>query len=77
MYLKPGSAARLTLKDGSTVEGVVAHSRRWGVHRLNKVRVFTRVDPVKVAGHFLVSKHNVLFVQVLPPELAFDESTEG
>lgn len=73
MYLKPGLAARLVLNDGTTLAGTAARSRRWGVYRLNKVRIFTRTDPARVAGHFLVPSRNVLFVQISPPELEDEE----
>lgn len=72
LYLKPGLAARLILTDGTTLAGTVARSGQWGVHRLNKVTVYTRIDPERVAGHFLVHKRNVLFAQISPPEVEED-----
>lgn len=68
MRLKPGIKARLILRDGTTVAGRVARSGQWGVHRLNTVTLYTRIDPERVAGYFLVPDREVAFAQITPPE---------
>lgn len=70
MYLRKGITAQLVLKDGTTVVGVAARSRQWGVHKLVKVRVLTRDDEgAKLSGHLLIPRRSVWFAQIMPPEL--------
>lgn len=72
MYLKPGLFVRLILVDGTTVAGTAERSGQWGVHRLRKVSVYSRLDPERVQGHLLVPKRNVLFAQIAPPDVDED-----
>lgn len=67
MRLKTGVTARLALRDGTTVLGRTARSGQFGVHRLEKVRVFTRVEPAEVRGYLLIPDRNVWFAQIMPP----------
>lgn len=72
MRIKPGIAVRLILRDGTTVSGVSARSRQFGVHRLNRVHVYSRIEPERVKGYLLVPDRNVLFAQVSPPDIDED-----
>lgn len=68
MYLPVGVTARLVLKDGTTVVGTTARSRRWGVHKLIRVRVLTRLEAEKMAGYLLIPGRGVWFAQIMPPD---------
>lgn len=63
MKLKRGSTARITLIDGSTLEGRVV-SRWWGPLRLEDVTFHTTHGSTPAAGAFVIPKRSVLFVQV-------------
>lgn len=68
MHLPVGATARLVLTDGYTLQGKVARSGQWGVHRLDKVTVFDRETSPRLEGHLLIGKSRVLFAQIEPAE---------
>lgn len=64
MKLKRGTRARITLTDGTTLEGTVRFTFSWWTWRLSEVEVHARQGSVTAAGYFLVPKRSALFVQV-------------
>ena len=68
MRLPIGAAARLVLTDGTTLEGRAGRSGQWGVHRLEKVTVYTRgPEGSPLVGYLQIDKSRVLFAQIEPP----------
>lgn len=55
---------RVTLVDGTTLEGKVVFSWRWWTMRLVGVTVHGRTGPIEAAGYFVLPKRNILFIQV-------------
>lgn len=61
---KKKTTVRVTLVDGTTLEGAPSFAWRWWTLRLVGVTVHTKTGPIEAAGYFVLPKRNILFMQV-------------
>ena len=63
--MRHGANIRISLTDGTTLEGVLRFSWGWWSYKIEKPVLHTQHGSVPADGHFVVPRHSILHIQVV------------
>jgi len=63
--MRHGAKIRISLTDGSTLEGALAFSWGWWSYKVTNPVFHTPQGAIQADGHFIVPRRSILYVQVV------------